>query len=45
MNGSVTHVDHIIPHAKGGLTTVENAQLVFADENLIKSDDIPMGSL
>ena len=45
MNGNVTHVDHIIPHAKGGLTTVENAQLVFADENLIKSDDIPMGSL
>ena len=45
MNGNVTHVDHIIPHAKGGLTTVENAQLVFADENLIKSDDIPIGTI
>ena len=45
MNGNITHVDHIIPHSKGGLTTLENAQLVFADENLIKSDDIPMGSL
>jgi len=38
MNGNVTHVDHIIPHSKGGLTTIENAQLVFADENLNKSD-------
>ena len=45
MNGGVTHVDHVIPHAKGGLTTVENAQLVFADENLIKSDDIPIGTI
>ena len=45
MNGNVTHVDHIIPHAKGGLTTIENAQLVFADENLNKSDDIPIGTI
>ena len=45
MNGNVTHVDHIIPHSKGGLTTIKNARLVFADENLNKSDDIPIGTI
>lgn len=45
MDGNITHVDHIVPHAKGGETIIENAQLVFADENLNKSDDVPVGSL
>jgi len=45
MDGNITHVDHVLPHAKGGETIIENAQLVFADENLNKSDDVPVGSL
>ena len=45
MDGNITHDDHIVPHAKGGETIIENAQLVFADENLNKSDDVQVGSL
>ena len=37
-DGDVTHMDHIIPHSKGGQTVLENAQLVFASANLEKSD-------
>lgn len=35
-DGSVTHIDHKDPWSKGGQTTVENAQLVFANANLRK---------
>jgi len=35
-DGSVTHIDHKDPWSKGGPTTVENAQLVFANANLRK---------
>lgn len=37
-DGDVTHMDHIIPHSKGGKTTLSNMQLVFAEANLSKSD-------
>lgn len=37
-DGQTTHVDHVKPHSKGGETTLENAQLVFASANLQKSD-------
>ena len=37
-NGDITHIDHIIPHSKGGKTEMSNVQLVFAEANLIKSD-------
>jgi len=45
MDGNITHVDHVIPHGKGGRTEIENATLVFKDENLNKSDVVPVGSL
>ena len=35
-DGSVTHIDHKDPWSKGGQTTIENAQLVFANANLRK---------
>ena len=37
-DGNITHMDHIVPHSKGGKTIKENAQLVFASANLEKSD-------
>ena len=37
-NGDKVHIDHIVPHSKGGLTTLENAQLVLAEANLAKSN-------
>ena len=33
-DGTVTHIDHKDPWSKGGQTTEENAQLVFANANL-----------
>ena len=35
-DGTVTHIDHKDPWSKGGQTTEENAQLVFANANLRK---------
>jgi len=37
-DGVITHMDHIIPHSKGGKTEMGNMQLVLAEANLIKSD-------
>jgi len=37
-NGEIVHIDHIIPHSKGGQTVYENAQLVLAECNLEKSN-------
>lgn len=37
-DGQVTHMDHIIPHSKGGKTEMSNMQLVIAEANLQKSD-------
>ena len=44
-NGNVIHVDHKEAWAKGGETTLENAQLVYAEANLIKGmkDTIDQG--
>lgn len=39
-NESELHADHIIPHAKGGETTVENCQLLSPEINNKKSDTI-----
>lgn len=44
-DGSVTEIDHIVPYSQGGLTVIENAQLVFKFENRQKSDSIPVGTL
>ncbi len=33
------HIDHIVPHSKGGLTTVENGQLACSACNLSKSNN------
>jgi len=32
------HADHIVPHSKGGLTTIENAQCLCSSCNLKKSN-------
>ena len=45
MDGNLYQIDHIKPHAEGGETTFENAQLVCKDENRNKSDDFPTTSL
>lgn len=37
-NGEIVHIDHIVPHSKGGQTIMENAQLVYARYNLEKSN-------
>jgi len=37
-DGKVTHIDHDIPWSKGGSTSDENGQLVFATANILKSD-------
>ena len=37
-DGEKTHMDHKVPHSKGGLTVYENMQLVLAEANLVKSD-------
>ena len=34
--------DHVIPHAKGGATDVENAQVLCAYHNRSKSDSLPV---
>ncbi len=34
----VIHLDHIVPVSKGGETTLENLQLLCAEDNLAKSD-------
>lgn len=39
-NKSDFQIDHIIPMSKGGLTKLDNLQLLTKYENLIKSDDI-----
>jgi hypothetical protein len=38
LDGNKTHLDHIIPHSKGGKTVLDNLQLVFKSANLLKSD-------
>ena len=45
MDGKLYQIDHITPHAEGGQTIFENAQLVCKDENRNKSDDFPTTSL
>lgn len=35
-NGNITHVDHHKPYIQGGETSLENARLVFKEENLRK---------
>lgn len=37
-NGDIVHIDHIVPHSKGGQTVYENAQLVLVEYNLEKSN-------
>ena len=37
-NGDKVHIDHIIPHSKGGQTIMENAQLALAGPNMEKSN-------
>ena len=37
-DGVITHMDHIIPHSRGGKTEMGNMQLVLAEANLKKSD-------
>lgn len=37
-DGSYVHIDHIVPHSKGGKTVTSNAQLVHRECNLQKSD-------
>ena len=37
-NGDKVHIDHIIPHSKGGKTVMENAQLTLAGPNMEKSN-------
>lgn len=39
LDGNKTHLDHIVPHSKGGKTVRENLQLVFKSANLKKSDN------
>lgn len=38
LDGNKTHLDHILPHSKGGKTVLENLQLVYKSANLLKSD-------
>ena len=40
-NGNLWEADHIIPWSKGGLTTIENGQLIKKEYNRVKSDSIP----
>ena len=40
-NGNVIHVDHRVPHIRGGETTLENAQLVLKGANLSKGSSLP----
>ncbi len=39
LDGNKTHLDHIVPHSKGGQTTRDNLQLVKKSANLLKSDN------
>ena len=45
LDGNITEIDHIIPHSKGGKTSMDNAQLTFKHANQSKSNEIPVGSL
>jgi len=36
------HADHVVPHSKGGATTIENGQALCPSCNLSKSDQHPM---
>ena len=38
LDGNMTHLDHRVPHSKGGPTTRDNLQLVKKTANLLKSD-------
>lgn len=38
LDGNKTHIDHIVPHSKGGPTVRKNLQLVFKTANLLKSN-------
>lgn len=40
-NHELWHADHIKPHSKGGLTTLENGQLVCKEYNQEKSNKLP----
>ncbi len=44
LDGNVTHIDHYEPHSKGGRTNIDNARLVFAEDNIRKSDSLPLVS-
>ena len=39
LDGNKTHLDHIVPHSKGGKTVLDNLQLTFKHANLIKSNN------
>jgi 5-methylcytosine-specific restriction endonuclease McrA len=36
---SEMHADHIVPHSKGGITTIDNAQCLCSPCNLRKSNN------
>jgi len=38
VTGATGHGDHIVPHSKGGLTSVENCQLISQAANIKKGD-------
>ena len=38
LDGSKTHLDHIIPHSKGGPTNRDNLRLIYKSANMIKSN-------
>jgi CRISPR/Cas system Type II protein with McrA/HNH and RuvC-like nuclease domain len=37
-DGDKTNLDHIVPHSKGGTTTMDNVQLTLQEANAAKSD-------
>lgn len=42
--GELVHIDHVVPHARGGRTTADNAQLLHAACNREKGARVPVPS-